>query len=64
MAFPLLHSIVILSSSDSLSISIKPVTPLPNRKLIALEILSQSKRKRFIAEKTLFFIYQVLELDV
>lgn len=60
-AFPMLYSIIILSSPDSLSISIKSVTPLPNRKLTPLKYF---KEKRFIAGKTLFFIYRVLKLDL
>ena len=59
MAFPMLHSIIILSSPDS--ISIKAITPLPNRKekrLAALETVTQSKEGRFIAGKT-FLIYQI-----
>lgn len=60
----MLHFIIILSFPDSLSVSIKAVTPLPNRRLTALEIVTEFKEKRFIAGKTLFFIYQVLKLDL
>lgn len=51
---PMLYSIIFLSSPDSLSISIKAVTPLPNnrkKRLAALEIVTQSKEGRFIAGK-------------
>ena len=59
MAFPKLHSIIILSSPDS--ISIKAITHLgqieKKKRLTALEIVIQSEEGRFIAGKTLFLIY-------
>lgn len=61
MAFPKLHSIIILSSPDS--ISIKAITHLgqieKKKRLTTLEIVIQSEEGRFIAGKTLFLIYQI-----